>query len=99
MLAQAGDRENLKQRWKEALANGVNLVEEIKIPFPEEREYKTAKSMYLYKTIANLLATLGSGLVGFGLEILEGFSEVARNINSIKDLYILLIIGAQYFVI
>jgi predicted RNase H-like HicB family nuclease len=36
----AGDRESLKQRWKEALETGVNLVEEIKIPFPEEKNTK-----------------------------------------------------------
>lgn len=92
MFAHAGDRESLKQRWKEALATGVNLVEEIKIPFPEEREYKNVKSMYLYKTIKNLLATLGSGLVGFGLESLQGLGRAARNIKTIQDLYVFLAI-------
>jgi superfamily II DNA or RNA helicase len=92
MFTLAGDRENLKQRWKEALATGVNLVEEIKIPFPEEREYKTVKSIYLDKTIKNLLATLGSGLLGFGLESLQGLGRVARNIKTTQDLYVLLAI-------
>ena len=74
--------QSLKQRWKTALESGVNLVEEIKIPFPEEKEYNAVKSMYLNKTIGNLLATLGSGLVGFGLESLQGLGRAARNIKT-----------------
>src|SRR5690606_33268549 len=82
-------------RWKEALATGVNLVEEIKIPFAEEREYKTVKKIYLDKTIGNLIATLVSGLFGFGLESLQGLSRVARHIKTTQDLDMLFaIIGA-----
>jgi superfamily II DNA or RNA helicase len=92
MFSYAGDRENLKQRWKTALESGVNLVEEIKIPFPEEKEYNAVKSMYLNKTIGNLLATLGSGLVGFGLESLQGLGRAARNIKTTQDLYVFLAI-------
>lgn len=96
MFAYASDRESLKQRWKTALKSGVTLVEEIKIPFKEEKEYKATKSLYFYKTIGNLLATLGSGLVGFGLESLQGLGRVAKNIKSIQDLYFYLaIIGTM----
>lgn len=95
MFMHAGDREGLKQRWEKALATGVTLVEEIKIPFPEERAYKTVKSIYLNKTIKNLLAALGSGLVGFGVESLQVLSRAVRNIKSIQDLYVFLaIIGS-----
>lgn len=95
MLAHAGDRESLKQRWKEALVTGVNLVEEIKIPLAKERDYKRVKSNYFNKTIGNLLATLVSGLFGFGLESIQGLNRVARYISSTQDLYILFaIIGA-----
>lgn len=101
MLSYAGDRESLKQRWKEALATGVNLVEEIKIPFPEEKEFKAVKSMYLKKTIANLMATLGSGLVMFGFESLQGHVRSARNIKTLNDFYMYLgilgIIGILLF--
>lgn len=92
MFTHAGDRRSLKERWKEALATGVNLVEEIKIPFPEEREYKAVKSIYLKKTIKNLLATLGSGLIGFGLESVQGLGKAARNIKTSQDLYVFLAI-------
>jgi superfamily II DNA or RNA helicase len=100
MFSYAGDRESLKHRWKTALETGITLVEEIKIPFPEEKEYKTVKSMYFNKTIRNLLATLGSGLVGFGLESLLGLGRAARNIKTTQDLYVFLtIFGAIGMVI
>src|SRR5690554_8211107 len=92
MFTHAGDRESLKQRWKEALATGINLVEEIKIPFPEEREYKTVKSMYLDKTIKNLLATLGSGLLGYGLESGQRLGRAARNRKTTQEHYVCLAI-------
>ena len=92
MFRLASDRENLKQRWEEALATGVNLVEEIRIPFPEEKEYKAIKSMYLTKTIANLLAALGFGLFGYLNEILQGLGRL--EIKTLRDLYIYLIIFA-----
>lgn len=92
MFSYAADRESLKQRWEKALKSGVTLVEEIKIPFKEEKEYKTIKSLYFYKTIGNLLATLGFGLVGFGLETLQGLGRVVKNIRSFQDLYFYLAI-------
>ncbi|WP_316846284.1 DEAD/DEAH box helicase family protein [Pedobacter psychrodurus] len=94
MFAYAADRKSLKKRWETALEVGVNLIEEIKIPFQEEEEYQKVKAMYLNKTIANLVATLGSGLAGFGLQSLEILLRGSRNLKSAHDLYILLgIIG------
>ncbi|WP_289663342.1 DEAD/DEAH box helicase family protein [Flavobacterium panacagri] len=101
MFKYAGNRESLKEIWKKALETGVNLVEEIKIPFTEEKEYKAVKSMYLNKTLANLFATLGSGLASFGLETIQEFLKAARRIRSMRDLYFFLtffgIIGMLFF--
>ena len=58
-------RENLKKKWDDALLNGVALTEEIKVPFPEDKDYKGLKSLYYNKTIANLLAVLGFSLLEF----------------------------------
>ena len=92
MFYYAGDRESLKQRWKTALETGITLVEEIKIPFPEEKGYKAVKSMYWNKTIRNLFATLGSGLLGFGLDSIQGLGRSAKNIKSTHDFYVFLAI-------
>ncbi|SDC54926.1 DEAD/DEAH box helicase family protein [Pedobacter soli] len=94
MFAFAADRENLKQRWQTALEEGISLVEEIKIPFREERPYQEVKAMYLNKTIAHLFATLGSGLLGFGFESLEILARSSRHIKSPDQFYFILgIIG------
>jgi len=90
----ASQRENLKNKWKDALLNGVALTEEIKVPFPEDKDYKEITSLYYYKTIGYLLAALGSSLLGFSQGILEGLGRSARNIHSREDLFqLLMIIG------
>jgi superfamily II DNA or RNA helicase len=90
MFSFASNRDNLKQRWDNALKSGVTLIEEIKIPFSEKSDYKSIKSLYLYKTIGNMIATLGFSLISFGFDILEVFGRIAKNINSDKELYIFL---------
>ena len=92
MFTYAGDRESLKQRWKEALASGVNLVEAIKIPFLEEQKYKTVKSMYLTNTIKNLMAMLGFSVLVYLEGILQGLLKAVRNIKTLQDLYVYLTI-------
>jgi len=83
----AADRDGLKKRWELGLKSGVTLVEEIKIPFPEERAYKATKSMYLNKTIGNLIATLGFGIMTFGMESLQALGRMAKHIKSVNDFY------------
>lgn len=83
----AGQREKLKKKWKDALQNGVALTEEIKVPFPEDQDYKGLKTLYYNKTIANLLAALGSGLLGFSQGILENLGRALRNIHSREDFF------------
>lgn len=86
-FTKAGEREKLKTKWSQALENGVSLTEEIKVPFPENKDYKAIKSLYYNKTIANMLATLGSGLLGFSEAIMEGLGRSARHIHSREELY------------
>lgn len=95
MFAYAGDRNSLKQRWKEALETGFTLVEEIKIPFREEKEYSAVQAMYLNKTIGNLLATLASGVAAFGFENLKVIGRAIRYFKTTQDLLVYLaILGA-----
>ncbi|EHQ26775.1 DEAD/DEAH box helicase family protein [Mucilaginibacter paludis] len=88
----AGNRQALKDYWRKALENGVNLTEEIKIPFGENREYRAAKSLYLNKTIANLLTALGFGFLEYVFEMLQSLSKNARYMKTLDDLYIYLTI-------
>ncbi|WP_340154115.1 DEAD/DEAH box helicase family protein [uncultured Marivirga sp.] len=100
MLTNAGQRDQLKKKWKQALESGATLIEEIKVPFPEDKEYKSLKSLYYNRTIKYLLGMLGSGLVGFGFEALQGLGRAARHIRSKEDLiYWLMFIGGLGFVI
>lgn len=100
MLTIAGQRDQLKEKWKQALESGITLIEEIKVPFPENKDYRKVKSLYYNRTIKYLLATLGSGLVGFGFEVLQGLGRVARHIKSKEDLmYWLMFIGGLGVVI
>ncbi len=89
-FAYAGDRETLKQRWETALATGVSLVEEIKIPFPEDKSYRKVKSMYFTKTIGNLITTLGFGLLAYLDSILKAFGRSVKSIRTVQDLYVFL---------
>ncbi|MDR2010629.1 MAG: DEAD/DEAH box helicase family protein [Bacteroidales bacterium] len=94
----AENRENLQKNWQIALEKGVSLVEEIKIPFGGEKEYKAIKSMYLHKTIANLLATLSMAAVVYLESILQGIGRMAKSIKNIQDLYIFLLFIALGFI-
>ncbi len=85
MVELAAKRNLLKMKWAEALKNGVVLTEEIKIPFPEEKEYKAVKSMYYYKTIANLFAFLGSGLLAFGESMIQALGRSIRHMRTMED--------------
>ncbi|MEN9337544.1 MAG: hypothetical protein RLZZ500_2531 [Bacteroidota bacterium] len=86
----ASGRERLRLRWEKALQRGTSLIEEIKIPFDEEIEFNELKSLYLNKTIRNLLATLSSGLIAFGLESIQAFGRAAKNIKTVQDLFVFL---------
>ncbi len=90
----AADRESLKENWDAALGKGVVLVEEIKIPFLEEMPYKAVKKLYLNKTIANLIATLGFGLMIFLDEFIQPFFRSLRNARSMHDVLVSLLIFA-----
>lgn len=86
MLKNAAMREQLKDNWQKALKSGNILIEEIKVPFPTEQDYQGVKSLYYNRTIKYLMAMLGSSLVGFSFEVLQGLSRAARHIQTLEDL-------------
>ncbi len=87
MFAEAAKRESLKKRWEMALATGVNLVEEIKIPFPKKQSYQSIKSLYFKKTISNLLATLGTSMLTFAQNSFRILDNLADYMSSVDELY------------
>lgn len=97
----AEQRDLLRKRWSDALVNGVTLAEEIRVPFPDEKDYKQVKSLYYNKTIASLLASLVSSLLIFLQMILEGLAKAGRSIRSYDDLLRVLavigIVGVAFF--
>lgn len=97
----AADRAALKDKWSEALRAGVRLVEELKTPFREDKPYAATKALYYSKTIKNLVGTLGSGLLWFGLDSLSALGKSAKNIHSWEQFFaflsILCVIGVILF--
>ena len=86
-FGQATKRGELEERWHQALKVGVNLVEEIKIPFRENKGYKKVKKLHLNKTIAYVFAELMAGLLTFSGQILQSFLKSARSFESWEKLY------------
>ena len=100
MLLNASQRDELKREWKIALENGVGLIEEVKVPFEDERGYNGVKSMYYANTIKYLLGMLASSLVIYFYGALQAMGRSAKHLQSTNGLlYFLLIvaIGAILF--
>ncbi|WP_430816835.1 DEAD/DEAH box helicase family protein [Carboxylicivirga sp. RSCT41] len=101
VIKKAGNRDVLYQNWISALSGGVKLIEEIKVPFPDDKKYKEIKSLYYNKTIANLMAALGSGLMGFAEWFFDLLVRNGRHIKSREDIFRLLmfagVVGVLYF--
>ena len=89
----AAQRNLLKQKWDEALTNGVNLVEEIKVPFHREIErgtVKKEKQFYYNKTITNRTSVLVSGVLAYGEGVLHLLSRSLRSLKSFEQLSFIL---------
>ncbi|MBB5637203.1 superfamily II DNA or RNA helicase [Pedobacter cryoconitis] len=92
-LYYAGDRASLKENWNSALKAGVELVEEIKIPFSEKKPYQKQKKMYLNKTLAYLLAELFFGLMSFGMDMIRLFFRSLRQMKNLDSFFNWLILA------
>lgn len=106
-LEMAKDRDVLNDKWERAIADGAMLIDEIKIPYPqEEPPYGESLSLYFSKTITFLVADLLMVLMLFASQILESFIDNVRFFKSLKDIlyYLvgaavvgLLLLGKQTF--
>lgn len=97
----AANRETLKNKWQIAISKGLVLTEEIKLPFPEaEKSYKQITTLYYKKTIRNLIAELGFGIMFFGENVIQALARSTRYLKTLNDLYAALsIIGVTGFFI
>jgi len=95
-LSVAGSRQTLKERWEKAIAEGVNIVEEIKIPFYSEQgvEYAKQKKLYMTNTIKYLIADLGLVILGFSSHVLESILQNIKALRTPKDFYYFFILMA-----
>lgn len=96
---EAAARDTLRRRWEDGLRQGVDLVEEIKVPFGEERAYQPLRKLYLRRTLACLFAEVASAAAIFGNGLLEALGRGQfRNLRTGSDwLYMLLIIAVLAF--
>jgi hypothetical protein len=94
MLEHAAKRADLANRWKEALQSGVQLVEEIRIPFREKRTYQQVKTFYLARTLGYLFMTLALSYGEYFYMVTQGFGRAGRSIKSPEQLFIFLSIIA-----
>lgn len=100
ILTLAANRKELKEKWDKALGKGVQMVEEIKIPFEErkdKRTYRQAKNFYYNRTIAYIIAELLYGFLAYLLQGLKGLGR-ARSWEQINIyLGIITIAGLAFF--
>lgn len=95
MFRKAAARDELKKNWHAALGNGIQLIEEIKIPFEAEMGYEEMKSLYYFKTIKYFAGTLILGVIAYLSGVLQVFARTATHNRDNPDamLYVLLLIA------
>lgn len=96
---EAAARGTLRRRWEDGLRQGVNLVEEIKVPFGEERAYQPSRKLYLRRTLACLFAEVACAASIFGNGLLQALGRGQfRNLRTANDwLYFLLALSVLAF--
>ncbi|GEN75191.1 DEAD/DEAH box helicase family protein [Chryseobacterium hagamense] len=82
-FAFAGDRKNLSNRWKKALAKGNILIEEIQVPKSEMRRTEEMKLTYLKKMLGNFSGIMISTGITFLHEVV---SEIVKSYDDIHSM-------------
>jgi superfamily II DNA or RNA helicase len=60
MKQAAAQRDELKSKWQQALEQGGVLVEEVKVPFPPNRNYRQTLDLHYRQTIVYMIAALSA---------------------------------------
>lgn len=93
MFSRATERDQLQRKWVNAIENGSILIEEVMIPFPEDKNYQEVKTLVYRKTIQYFVAMLMSGIVMYLIEVLDVLANVLRT-NDSKDTITFILIAA-----
>ncbi|WP_239016314.1 DEAD/DEAH box helicase family protein [Sphingobacterium corticibacter] len=102
MISAAANRAQIRDRWFDALAKGVNLVEEIKIPhFTSKENFEASKSLQLRKSIAYLSSTLFLAVTTYletAFSMLGRTSRLLKNTTQIQYMFFgIILVGLLYF--
>jgi superfamily II DNA or RNA helicase len=85
---QAQNRRSLKHHWEEALAGGVNLIEELKVAYREKKPYRKLKQQYLVRTIASMLLSLGMIVGEYAKEFVVQHTRLNHRMDDLRDVLI-----------
>ncbi|MDU1891019.1 MAG: DEAD/DEAH box helicase family protein [Dysgonomonas sp.] len=88
-LAIAGNRDTLRERWQKGISQGVQLVEEIKIPFEREQKgtYQKESQFYLNRTIKFFTADFLLILAGFFSDTIVSVIQEIFDLNSRVEIW------------
>ena len=102
-FSKAADRQKIKEHWENAVSKGSKMIEEIKIPFPENETYFGKKALYWNLTLRNLTGFLAAGMFAVLTEsLLQVFYRI-WSFGSFKEISIaiifVLVMTMIYFII
>ncbi len=82
----ASERDQLKARWDIALKKGIQLVEEIKVPYKGNEDFTSAKRFHFFKTLKFLFANLVILLIITFSYTMEYITHLSRFHHQIQDI-------------
>jgi hypothetical protein len=94
MLVKAGQRQALAEKWRQALARGQHMVEELKVPYQQDQSYSERKGMYFRNTLAYLISGIFSALSFIGLQSAESIFQAALRLGSWREVLQLLVVAS-----
>lgn len=97
MFLYAGKRDELKQRWDNALVVGTKMVREVKVPFTpkakEKGDYEEIKELYYKKTVKYFVGSFATIVATVASRVWNVLEEVFEFVNREQSAYILSIMA------
>ncbi|MCX2743246.1 DEAD/DEAH box helicase family protein [Mangrovivirga sp. M17] len=97
----AANRKGLKAKWISSLKDGTQMVEEIRVPYPDERNYKQDRTLYFRNTIRNFTGALGASVLAYLEFSLNLFARILNKVPNqgvlIWGITIIISLGILFF--